>query len=92
MPVYRVCLKDRKTELVVNLAKLGPLATGAFGQWTGLTPDGLVSWPPGISASRRFTRWKHSCRSGFAEAVDRSGQMIEVAGSAGSSARAASAE
>ncbi|MGA7351648.1 MAG: protein kinase [Acidobacteriaceae bacterium] len=42
MPVYRVCLKDRKTELVVNLAKLGPLATGAFGQWTGLTPDGSL--------------------------------------------------
>jgi len=42
MPVYRVCLKDRKPELVVNLAKLGTLATGAFGQWTGLAPDGSV--------------------------------------------------
>ncbi len=42
MPVYRVCLKDRKPELVVNLAKLGTLAAGPLGQWTGLTPDGSI--------------------------------------------------
>ena len=42
MPVYRVCLKDRKPQLVVNLAKLGTLATGTFGQWTGMAPDGSI--------------------------------------------------
>ncbi|HTW79599.1 MAG TPA: protein kinase [Terracidiphilus sp.] len=42
MPVYRVCLKDRKPQLVVNLARLGTLAAGTFGQWTGLAPDGSV--------------------------------------------------
>jgi Tol biopolymer transport system component/predicted Ser/Thr protein kinase len=42
MPVFRVCLKDRKPQLVVNLAKLGTLATGTFGQWTGLAPDGSI--------------------------------------------------
>lgn len=42
MPVYRVCLKDRKPQLVVNLAKAGTLATGTFGQWTGLAPDGSI--------------------------------------------------
>ena len=42
MPVYRVCLKDRKAQLVVNLAKGGTLATGTFGQWTGVAPDGSI--------------------------------------------------
>lgn len=42
MPVYRVCLKDRKEQLIVNLAKAGTLATGTFGQWTGLAPDGSI--------------------------------------------------
>jgi Tol biopolymer transport system component len=42
MPVYRICLKDRKPQLVVNLAKLGTLATGTFGQWTGTAPDGSI--------------------------------------------------
>ncbi len=42
LPVYRVCLKDRKPQLVVNLARLGPLATGSFGQWTGMAPDGSI--------------------------------------------------
>ena len=42
MPVYRVCLKDRKPQLIVNLMKAGTLATGTFGQWTGLGPDGSI--------------------------------------------------
>lgn len=42
MPVYRVCLKDRKPQLIVNLVKAGTLATGTFGQWTGLAPDGSI--------------------------------------------------
>ena len=42
LPVYRICLKERKPELVANLAKLGTLATGTFGQWTGLAPDDSI--------------------------------------------------
>jgi Tol biopolymer transport system component len=38
-PVYRVCLSDRKPEVVVNLADFGRLAQGRFGWWTGLGPD-----------------------------------------------------
>jgi hypothetical protein len=42
LPVYRVCLDNRKPELVVNLANFGRLAQGRFGWWTGLGPDDSI--------------------------------------------------
>ena len=39
LPTYRVCLTDRKPEVVVNLADFGRLAQGRFGWWTGIGPD-----------------------------------------------------
>ena len=42
LPVYRICLSDRKTELVTNLTAAGKLAFGHFGSWTGLSPDDSI--------------------------------------------------
>lgn len=42
LPVYRVCLADRKPQLVVNLKQIGSLSAREFGPWTGLTPDGSI--------------------------------------------------
>jgi Tol biopolymer transport system component len=39
LPVYRMCLSNRKPELVVHLAAAGNLALGRFGTWTGIAPD-----------------------------------------------------
>ena len=42
LPVYRVCLNDRRAEHVVDLADFGRLAEGRFGWWTGLGPDDSI--------------------------------------------------
>jgi Tol biopolymer transport system component len=42
LPVYRVCLNDRKPEKIVNLSDFGHLAQGRFGWWTGLGPDDSI--------------------------------------------------
>jgi Tol biopolymer transport system component/DNA-binding winged helix-turn-helix (wHTH) protein len=41
-PYYRMCLSDRKPQLLVNLAEGGPLASDTFNFWTGVTPDGSI--------------------------------------------------
>jgi eukaryotic-like serine/threonine-protein kinase len=41
-PYYRVCLSDRKPQLLVNLAEGGQLVSGTFNYWTGVTPDGSI--------------------------------------------------
>jgi len=42
LPVYRVCLDDRKVEHIVDLSQAGRLAQGPFGWWTGLAPDDSI--------------------------------------------------
>ena len=41
-PYYRICLSDRKPQLLVNLADGGQLVSGTFNFWTGVTPDGSI--------------------------------------------------
>jgi Tol biopolymer transport system component/DNA-binding winged helix-turn-helix (wHTH) protein len=41
-PYYRMCLSDRKPQLLVNLAEGGQLVSGTFNFWTGVTPDGSI--------------------------------------------------
>jgi eukaryotic-like serine/threonine-protein kinase len=41
-PYYRICLSDRKPQLLVNLAEGGQLVSGTFNYWTGVTPDGSI--------------------------------------------------
>jgi eukaryotic-like serine/threonine-protein kinase len=40
--IYRVCLTDRKPQLIVDLQKAGNLTPGQFGSWFGLTPDDSI--------------------------------------------------
>jgi eukaryotic-like serine/threonine-protein kinase len=42
LPVYRVCLADRKAQHIVDLRSIGKLAFGRFGPWTGIAPDGSI--------------------------------------------------
>lgn len=42
LPYYRICLADRKPQLLVNLADGGQLVSGTFTYWTGVTPDGSI--------------------------------------------------
>lgn len=42
LPVYRVCLDNRKPEHIVDLSQAGTLAYGRFGWWTGLGPDDSI--------------------------------------------------
>ena len=42
LPVYRICLADRKLQHVTDLSKVGYLAYGPFGWWTGLGPDDSI--------------------------------------------------
>ena len=42
LPVYRVCLADRKPQHIVDLRSIGKLAFGRFGPWTGVAPDGSI--------------------------------------------------
>jgi Tol biopolymer transport system component/predicted Ser/Thr protein kinase len=39
---YRVCLADRKPQLLVNLGEGGQLVSATFNFWTGVTPDGSI--------------------------------------------------
>src|SRR5208283_5369654 len=39
---YRICLNDRKTQQVAEMAQTGQLAIGTWGVWTGLAPDGSI--------------------------------------------------
>lgn len=41
-PYYRICLSDRKPQLLVNMADGGQLVSSTFGLWTGVTPDGSI--------------------------------------------------
>jgi Tol biopolymer transport system component len=42
LPEYRLCLSDRKPQLVANMAEAGPIVLGNFWQWTGASPDGSI--------------------------------------------------
>jgi Tol biopolymer transport system component len=42
LPVYKVCLADRKLQHIVDLRQAGRLAFGRFGWWTGLGPDDSI--------------------------------------------------
>jgi eukaryotic-like serine/threonine-protein kinase len=42
LPVYRICLADRKLEHVTDLTAAGSLAQGRFGWWTGRAPDDSI--------------------------------------------------
>jgi dipeptidyl aminopeptidase/acylaminoacyl peptidase len=42
IPVYRMCLNDRKPEFIVDLTSAGNLALGRFGNWTGIAPDDSI--------------------------------------------------
>jgi eukaryotic-like serine/threonine-protein kinase len=42
LPVYKVCLADRKLQHIVDLLQAGRLAMGRFGWWTGLGPDDSI--------------------------------------------------
>ena len=42
LPLYRVCLNNRKPEQIGKLADFGRLAQGRLGWWTGLGPDDSV--------------------------------------------------
>jgi hypothetical protein len=42
LPVYRICLNNRKLEHIVDLSQAGNLAQGRFGWWTGLGPDDSI--------------------------------------------------
>jgi serine/threonine protein kinase/Tol biopolymer transport system component len=42
LPYYRICLADRKPQLLVNLSDGGQLVSGTFNYWTGITPDGSI--------------------------------------------------
>ena len=42
IPMNRICLNNRKPELVVDLTTAGPLALGRFGAWTGIAPDDSI--------------------------------------------------
>jgi Tol biopolymer transport system component len=41
-PYYRICLSDRKPQLLVNLAEGGQLVSDTFNFWTGVMPDGSI--------------------------------------------------
>ena len=41
-PYYRICLSDRKPQLLVNLAEGGQLVSSTFNYWTGVAPDGSI--------------------------------------------------
>ncbi|HLJ77889.1 MAG TPA: protein kinase [Acidobacteriaceae bacterium] len=42
LPVYRICLADRKLQHITDLTAAGYLAQGHFGWWTGIAPDGSI--------------------------------------------------
>jgi len=54
LPIYRVCLADRKPEHLTDLTEAGHLALGRFGWWTGLAPDGSILALRDISAEELY--------------------------------------
>jgi hypothetical protein len=42
LPEYRLCLSDRKPQLIANMAEAGPIVMGNFWQWTGVSNDGSI--------------------------------------------------
>jgi Tol biopolymer transport system component/predicted Ser/Thr protein kinase len=40
-PEYRLCLKDRRAQVVASLAQVGPTLSD-FGGWSGVAPDGSI--------------------------------------------------
>ena len=60
-PYYRVCLADRKPELVVNLEDGGQLVSSTFYYWTGVTPDGSILGIEGYQRSKRSTLSTCNC-------------------------------
>jgi hypothetical protein len=42
LPVYKICLADRKLLHVTDLTRAGDLVAGRFGYWTGLGPDDSI--------------------------------------------------
>jgi hypothetical protein len=38
---YRLCLRDRKAQVVADLAEVGPTMS-MLGGWSGVTPDGSI--------------------------------------------------
>jgi len=52
---YRVCLNDRKPQLIANMAEAGPIAMGNFWQWTGVSNDGSILVTRDISVEEIFS-------------------------------------
>lgn len=42
VPFYRLRVSDRRVETLAKLTDFGPLASGRFGGWSGLAPDGSI--------------------------------------------------
>ena len=51
---YRICLKDRKPQLLVDMTQFGPVGLGTFG-WTGVSPDGSILAVRDISVEEIFS-------------------------------------
>jgi eukaryotic-like serine/threonine-protein kinase len=59
LPVYRICLNDRRPEHIVDLAEAGKLALGRFGWWTGLGPDDSILGVRDISVEEIYALETH---------------------------------
>ena len=42
LPLYRICLSNRKLEHIVDMSQAGTLAEGRLGWWSGLAPDDSI--------------------------------------------------
>ncbi len=54
LPVYRVCLADRKLKHIANLTNVGTLTMGVLGWWAGLAPDDSILALRDISAEEIY--------------------------------------
>jgi len=54
-PEYRLCLSDRKPQLVAYVAEAGPIVVGNFWKWTGVTPDGSILVARDISVEEIYS-------------------------------------
>jgi len=59
LPVYRLCLNDRRPEHIADLAEAGKLALGRFGWWTGLGPDDSILGVRDISVEEIYALDTH---------------------------------
>jgi Tol biopolymer transport system component/DNA-binding winged helix-turn-helix (wHTH) protein len=55
LPEYRLCLSDRKPQLIADVAEAGPIVVGNFWKWTSVTPDGSVLAARDISVEEIFS-------------------------------------